>query len=432
MAIEIVMPKLSDTMTEGKFGAWKKSVGEPVQRGEVIAEVETDKAVMDLEAFSSGVLLEQRVRAGELVPVGAVIGLIGVPSEIPTGTGNASSATPLDQVGIGPERVMVSEEGQISPVVPIPPAATPEPGTPRREEHAAPVVRRRAREMGIDLSFIQGSGPGGRILLEDLERFTGVSLDAAAGAAKNTGPPAAAVVEPAAANLIHKGEPSTSSEQPLSRMRSAIARSVTQAWHEIPHFSLTVELSMDAAEEVRRELTEAGSAVSINDLVIKGSTLALQAFPMVNASYAGDRIVMHSGINIGIAVSLAEGLLVPVLRGCEGLMLKEISSRSSRLVERARSGQLSETELTGGTFSISNLGMFGIKEFTAVIHPPQAAILAVGAVRESVTVKNGQPAVGRVMSLTLSADHRLVDGAYAADFMKALRHNLETPVRLLI
>ncbi|GAM09597.1 dihydrolipoyllysine-residue acetyltransferase component of pyruvate dehydrogenase complex [Geobacter sp. OR-1] len=215
-------------------------------------------------------------------------------------------------------------------------------------------------------------------------------------------------------------------------MRSAIARSVDKAWQEIPHFTVMMEVEMDAAREVRRELKASGTAVSINDMVIRGTTLALKAFPLVNAAFGGDRIITNSAINIGIAVSLEEGLLVPVLRGCESMSLAEIAVNSDRLIKRARSGQLSESELSGGTFSISNLGMYGVTAFMAVIHPSQGAILAVGGVREAVIAKNGQPVVGRIMTLNLSADHRLLDGAYAARFMKELKHNLENPVKLLL
>lgn len=433
MATDIVMPKLSDTMTEGKFGAWKKGIGERVQRGDVIAEVETDKAVMDLEAFSSGILLEQRVHAGELVPVGTVIGRVGLPEEATDDDGSlVRPLSPTAREGIVPERVMESDE---LPATTFPPAETTLPAaeTHRNNEQAAPVVRRKARELGIDLSLVQGSGPGGRILPEDLERFTGVIMAHDVTARREPAEPLTShPEEPPLTGRLHKRAPPEITELPISRMRGAIARSVEKAWREIPHFTVSVDLSMDAAEEVRAELKEGGTGISVNDMVIKGAVLALRAFPMVNASFAGDRIILHSDINIGIAVSLPEGLLVPVLRGCEVLSLKEIAVMSRSLIQRARSGKVSEAELSGGTFSISNLGMYGVTSFSAVIHPSQGAILAVGGIRNTVGVKNGQPAVGRTMNLTLSADHRLIDGSYAAEFLGVLKHNLETPVRLLI
>ena len=417
MASEIVMPKLSDTMTEGTFGSWKKGIGDPVLRGDVIAEVEADKAVMDLEAFSSGVLLEQRVQAGELVKVGTVIGLIGSPGEVPLVARNESP--PVERVGIGPERVM--EE----PV----PAAMP-PAAPIREHHdelAAPVVRRKAREMGIDLAMVEGSGPGGRVLLADLERFAGVSL------AIETASTEIPQSEPlAATGQLFQGAATAPADQPLSRMRSAIARTVDQSWQTIPHIYETIEVVMDAAEEVRRELKESGARVSVNDMALKASALAMGKFPLVNASFGGDRVITNQEVNIGMAVSLPEGLLVPVIRDCQHLTLKEIAQRSRILADKARIGKLSETELAGGTFTVSNLGMYGIRQFAAIILPPQAAIMAVGELRETVLVKQGQPAVGKVMNLTISADHRLLDGAYLAGFLREVKAILENPVKMLL
>ncbi len=421
MATDIVMPKLSDTMTEGRLGAWKKGVGEAVQRGDVIAEVETDKAVMDLEAFTTGVLLEQRVKAGELVPVGTVIGLIGAPDEAVSTAPPPVSEPPVDRVGIGPERVIKEP----APAVTV---AAPD----HHEEQAAPVVRRKAREMGIDLALIAGSGPGGRVLLEDLERFSGVSLSTAP-LNEEPEPATAATGEAGApAGQVFTGPPQTVSELPLSRMRAAIARTVELAWRTIPHFFVTMEVSMDAALEVRRELKASGTPASVNDFVLKASALALQKFPRMNASFGGDRIIVNQEINIGVAVSLPDGLLMPVLRGCQGLSLREIAARSRPLFEKARAGRLSEAELSGGTFTISNLGMYGVHEFAAVIMPPQAAILAVGGLQDAVLARHGQPVVGKVMKLTISADHRILDGAYAASFLRELKGLLEHPVKLLL
>jgi pyruvate dehydrogenase E2 component (dihydrolipoamide acetyltransferase) len=281
----------------------------------------------------------------------------------------------------------------------------------RHGGQAAPVVRRRARELGIDLATVTGSGPGGRILLEDLERYTAQ-------------PAPAAVSPPPAATPAPEGG------APLSRMRAAIARTVSEAWRTIPHFSVT--MAIDMAEEVRRELKASGTPVSLNDMVIKAASLALAKFPLINASFTGEAIVTHYEINIGIAVSLPDGLLVPVIKGCGKLSLKEIAQESRRLVGSARSGRISETDITGGTFSISNLGMYGVKQFFAVIHPPQAAILAVGAVNDVVALQNAQPQAARMMEVTLSADHRIVDGAYAAGFLQELKQVLENPVQMLV
>ena len=428
MATEITMPKLSDTMTEGRLVAWKKSLGDRVERGDIIAEVETDKATMELEAFADGVLTEIRVKPGEMVPVGTVIGMVGGGEEQ-----HAAAAAPSSEAAPVPENWQPPPE--LPPAEPmaagdvperlleVPPAAgsspAPLPQTADNGEKASPLVRRLAREKGIYLREVKGSGPEGRILLEDLEGFLGKQVE----------------VKVKVEEEAPKPEPSISAAgvaQPLSRMRAAIARTVAEAWRTIPHFTVTVAIDMGEAEEVRREFKEAGSPISINDLIVKASSLALAKFPLANASYTADGIIFHDGINIGIAVSLDDGLLVPVIQGCQGLSLKEIATRSKELAERARGGRISERELSGGTFTISNLGMYGVEEFMAVIHPPQGAILAVGAILDEVMVRDGQVTAGRRMRITLSADHRLLDGAYGAKFLQELKRILENPMAMLV
>jgi pyruvate dehydrogenase E2 component (dihydrolipoamide acetyltransferase) len=219
---------------------------------------------------------------------------------------------------------------------------------------------------------------------------------------------------------------------PLSRMRAAIARTVAEAWRTIPHFTVTMAIDMGEAERVRQELKDSGSPLSLNDLLVKAAAIAIGKYPLVNASFATDAIISPAGINIGIAVSLADGLLVPVIRGCQSLPLQAIALRSREVVEKARSGKLSEEEISGGTFTISNLGMYGVEEFMAVIHPSQGAILAVGAVIDQPVIKGGHLAAARIMRVTLSADHRLLDGAYAAQFLQELKRVLENPVQMLV
>ena len=284
-------------------------------------------------------------------------------------------------------------------------------------ERAAPVVRRRARELGIDLGRIKGSGPDGRILLQDLERQQAAPATTAAHAA----PAAARGKAPAAEETI-----------PLSRLRSAIAKTVAESWRTIPHFSVSADLIMDEAEAVRRQLKGSGIEVSLNDLIVKGVALALGQFPRLNASFAAEAVKLHGEINIGVAVGVPDGVLVPVIPSCQRLTLQEIAAASHRLVDRARGGALSEQEMSGGTFSVSNLGMYGVSQFSAVIYPSQAGVLAVGAVSDAVVVRAGVPVCARLMKLTLSADHRIVDGAYAAEFLAELKDTLENPVRLLI
>jgi pyruvate dehydrogenase E2 component (dihydrolipoamide acetyltransferase) len=294
---------------------------------------------------------------------------------------------------------------------------------------AAPVVRRRAEELGIDLAAVTGSGPGGRILLEDLKpiavgKIRAVRLEEASRTEESPEetsgrlPPREAQDTPRPAAV------------PLSRMRTAIARTVSDSWRTIPHFSVTVEVRMDAAEQLRQQLKADGTAVSVTALLIKATALALDKFPRLNASLQDAGVVIHPDINIGIVTRRDDGLLVPILRSCGELSVGDIANRAAQLVERARHGQLSDIELTGGTFAISNLGMFGIHSFVALILPPMAAVLAAGAVRDGVVAVNGRPEIARLLSLTLSADHRLVDGVYAAEFLQAVRHILETPNEL--
>ncbi|WP_306533952.1 dihydrolipoamide acetyltransferase family protein [Geobacter sp.] len=420
MPTNITMPKLSDTMTEGRLVSWKKGVGDTVERGEIIAEVETDKATMELEAFASGVLVEQRVKTGELVAVGTVIGVIGAAGEAPVAKEETPRPAPeatwqppapepeAAATGGVPERVMELPEA----VEPSPPTAADHPDDTR----ASPAVRRLAREKGIDLRQVEGSGPEGRILQEDLERFQAGTK----------------VTEKLPAEGESAAGPAEGGTEPLSRMRSAIAKVTGEAWRTIPHFYETMEIDMKEAVEVIRELKGGGHAVTFNDLVIKGVAMALAAFPRLNASFAGDRIVLHDAINIGFAVAMDDGLQVPVVKGCQGLSLKEIALQAMRLAERARSGAITQEEISSGTFSVSNLGMYGIEEFAAVILPPQAAILAVGAVADRPAVRDGHLVAAKTMRVTLSCDHRVVDGAYGARFLGELKRVVENPVLMLV
>lgn len=408
---EITMPKLSDTMTEGAVVVWRKAVGSQVERGEVIAEVETDKATMELEAFASGVLLEIRVPAGTTVPVGTVIGLIGAATEqpaVPVAPPSAPLPTPAPSSAV---------ESVVQPPPPPPVAVAPVPPETADEVLSAPVVRRRARELGIDLATVTGSGPGGRILLEDLET----------GAAMRTGRP----VQAPSRETEPRPPVTASGGEPLSKMRLAIARTVSESWRTIPHFTVTVEVRMDAAEQFRQEQLTQQVEMSLTALLVKAAALALRKFPRLNASLQGERLVMHPEINIGIAVSRDDGLLVPILRECASLPLAEMATRLAQLVARARNGQLSQTELNGGTFAISNLGMYQVHSFNALILPPMAAVLAVGAVHDGVVVEQRQPVVARLLSLTLSADHRIVDGVYAAEFLQQVKRILEQPETLV-
>lgn len=410
MATEITMPKLSDTMTEGQLGAWRKSVGERIERGDIIAEVETDKATMDLEAFTSGILLEQRVQAGELVPVGSVIGLIGEPGEM---------VPQSSQTNVTTKPATASAEA--SPVSPAPTQAPSVAGVEHSTAHgveAAPIVRRRAAELGIDLTLVQGSGPEGRIMLEDLERHVPPLSQGQMGT--NTQPPldgTPATVQPTEAT-------------PLSRMRSAIARTTSDSWRTIPHFYLTREIEMDQAEQVVRGLKGEGVSVSLNALILAAAAAALTAFPALNAGYGEGGIISYPGVNLAFAVALDDGLQMPVIRGADGMGVRGLTAESSRLAERARKGILTEDEITGGSFSVSNLGMYGVDSMASIIMPGQSAILGIGTVAERPLARNGVVEIARLMTATLSCDHRIIDGATAAAFLNEFRRLLEHPAEL--
>lgn len=486
---DIVMPKLSDTMTEGRLVSWKKRVGDEVRRGEVIAEVETDKANMELEAYAPGVILELKAQPGDLVQVGTVIAVVGKPEEKGAAAPQAGAPgeekqdagqrtepaqAPQPQQASKPEQATISEDrpaqepSQGAPpsgakeakdvdLFPLEgekqaPAAPPVPGTDQEQpeqagagetqyihtkapapgkeapelappaigrERAAPVVRRRARELGMDLGQVRGSGPDGRILLQDLEGAGGAAgVAAAAQEGKEPTPPA--------------GPRLVDEVRTMSRLRAAVAKTVADSWEHIPHFSVTMDILMDEAEAIRRQLKQGGMRVTVNDVVVKGVALALVQYPQLNARYTPDGISYHGDVSVSVAVGVPEGVLMPVLHRCQERTLLEIAQESERLVKRARSGALTEREMNGGTFSVSNLGMFGVDCFSAIIHPAQAGVLAVGAVLDAPVVRSGVLAGAKVMKVTLSADHRVVDGAYAAQFLKALKEVLENPVRLLI
>lgn len=391
MASRVVMPKLTDTMEEGVLIAWKKQEGDRVEAGEVIAEIETDKAVMDLEAFAPGILRKIVVRDGETVPSGTLLGVIAEADE---------DITPAltDRVTAAP-----STDSGVKATAPATPAALAvPPGTGRPV--ASPRARTLAVERGIDLSTVTGTGPGGLIVEEDVLK------------AEASAPP----TMPAG------------TDQPLSLMRKAIARATVQSKAPVPHFYLTTEIDMQGAEQFREQFKGSGqSHPSITDLLIKASALALARHPEINVSYVGDAIRRYAGIDIGVAVGMEDGLITPVIRNCGGKSLEALSAESRTLIERARQKRLQPSEYTGATFSISNLGMFDVENFIAVLVPPQAASLAVGAVRSVPVVAGGLVRAGRRMKVTLSCDHRALDGLMAAAFLKEFKRILEHPQELM-
>lgn len=407
MTTEITMPKLSDTMTEGLFACWRKNIGDRIERGDIIAEVETDKAVMELEAFSSGVLVRTMVQGGENVKVGTILGFIGTEADLAASDINqpvSPAALPQSE----PVKIQTSPSVVAAPVA-APVAAHPESG----HEKASPLVRRLARENSIDLEQIKGSGPDGRITQDDLNAFTDLRE-------QKENIPAASVSAPAELPPADRGRSAS--------IRQATSTTVTHSWQTIPHFSVSVEIEMDACREIVRELKDSPDHFGYNSLVIKACAGALQKFPLLHPATQP----ASGEINISFAVALPDGVLMPVIRGCQSLSLVDIEMESVRLAEKSRAGRLTAEEMSGGAFSVSNLGMYGADEFTALIMPGQVAILAVGTIRERAVVRNSTVVAAPAMRVTLSSDHRSIDGAYAASFLAELKSILEKPVSLLM
>lgn len=422
-AVVVTMPKMSDTMQEGTISAWLKKVGDVVKSGEIIAEVETDKATMELESYEDGVLLYIGVEAGGSVPVDGVIAVIGekgadFKSLLAAHQGGGSTAAPIEVASPAAPVAAVAS----APVVSHAPVATAVASSTGNERvKASPLAKKIASETGIDIRQVAGSGEGGRIVKRDIETFVPAAAPASAQAASSP-----VGVAPAL------GQESFTEEK-VSQMRKTIAKRLAESKYSAPHFYLTMEINMDKAIEARKSMNEFGTAkISFNDLVIKASAAALRQNPKVNSSWLGDKIRYNDHIHIGMAVAVEEGLLVPVIRFADQLSLSQISNQAKSLGQKAKNKELQPKDWEGNTFTISNLGMFGIDEFTAIINPPDACILAVGGIKETVIVKDGQMKIGNVMKVTLSCDHRVVDGAVGSAFLQTLKGLLEDPVRILI
>jgi pyruvate dehydrogenase E2 component (dihydrolipoamide acetyltransferase) len=417
MASRVVMPKLSDTMEEGRILRWLKQEGDRVETGQALAEVETDKATVEMEAYTNGTLRKVLAPQGETVKVGTLIAVIGAPDEdisaIVAEGGRqqaASAATPPP----GPPAAAAAP-------APVAEAAPVRPADGRRTYRASPLAVRMAAEAGVDLRAIEGSGPQGRIVKRDIEAaMAGDQQVAPRAEAAERGPIARAA-------LVREGAPEYE-EVELSPMRRTIARRLVQSKAPVPHFYLTIDAGMDRAWEAYRALRDEKSPITITDIVIKAVAMALRRHPEMNASFAGDRVRRYTRVHIGLAVAVDEGLITPVIRDADLKTLEEISAESKALAEQARARRLQPHEYTGATFSISNLGMMGIEEFAAVINPPEAAILAVGAVRQAPVVENGMIRIGYRMKVTLSIDHRVADGAMGARFLQTLGRLLENPL----
>jgi pyruvate dehydrogenase E2 component (dihydrolipoamide acetyltransferase) len=395
----VILPSLGFDMTEGLLARWLMNEGDPVAKGQAIAEIETEKATVEIEAAAAGILARIIVRAGETVPVGTLIGVIAEAGE-EVAAGSAPTPAP-------PPSAPVPEAGE---------GAAPSVARVK----ASPVARKMAEEAGLDLSRIKGSGPGGRVVERDVQEAIGAG----------TAPvPPAAPAPPA----VPTG-PAPGASVPLSRMRKTIARRMTESKATAPHFYVTVEINMDEAMRVREQLNalaQEAERISVTDLVVAAAARTLARFPVMNASYRGDNLEMHSQVNIGIAVALEDGLIPTVLRDADKKPLKRIAAESRALAERARTNKLRTDDLGGGTFTVSNLGMFDVDEFIAIINPPEAAILAVGAVTRRPFAAAGEVRIASLMKTTLSVDHRAADGAQAGRFMQEFKKLLENPVNLL-
>ena len=441
MPIDVYMTQLSPTMTEGKIVRWLKKEGDELTSGEVLCEVETDKATMEMEVVDEGVLHKILQPEGSVVPVGTPIAVIAeegekVPDDyVPEGGAPAEAAADATAAE-APQPPQATPASQAEPrPAPQPasaPAAAPAPAPVPKAGRikASPLARRLAKQKGINLAAIQGTGPGGRIVKADIERAARRGINLGLGAGETAPPPVRPL--PAGPLPYHEDEYERVEN---SMMRKAIARRLVESKQQAPHFYLTVDVAMDRLMDLRAQLNEAAEGsfkLSVNDFIIKAVAKALMDVPAANATWTETHTLRHKHAHVSVAVAIEGGLITPVVRFAEQKGIVEISNEIKELAARARAGELKPEEYTGGTFSVSNLGMYGIKQFAAVVNPPEGAILAVGATEERPVVENGQIAVRKMMTLTLSCDHRVVDGAVGAEFLAALKKHLETPASVLI
>ncbi len=427
MAEVIRMPRLSDTMEEGNIVSWLKKVGDAVEPGDILAEVETDKATMELESFNDGILLHIGVEQGP-VAVEGVIAIIGNKDEdisaiLKSIENESTGSVPSEEkpeavvepVAAAPVETVSSAPSTPSSAEPVQPASMSD-----GRIKASPLARKMAEESSIDLSRIQGSGENGRIIKKDVDN------------AIKMGVPAPASTQTANIQLPSTIDENIYGDKPLSQMRKIIAKRLGESKFTAPHFYLTMEIDIGNAIEARTAINEdAEIRISFNDIIVKACASALRIHPMINASWYDDRISYHRDINIGVAVAIDEGLMVPVIRQADLKSLSTIKSEIKVLAGKAKERKISPDEMSGNTFTVSNLGMFDIDEFTAIINPPDACILAVGSIVEKPVVKDGQIVVGSVMKVTLSCDHRVVDGAKGAAFLQTLKAFLENPIKIL-
>lgn len=413
----ITMPRLSDTMTEGKVAKWHKKVGDAVKEGDLLAEIETDKAVQDFESEFNGTLLYAGVEEGGASPVDAVLAIVG-PEGTDVSAIVAGGGKPQAAAGNQQSAAAVSEE-------PKKENTEVRAENPTGERIAiSPLAKKMAEDKGIDVKNLHGTGENGRIVKKDIENY---QPGTAVSEAKQS------VAAPAAAQVAMNFVQGEDSETPNSQVRNIIAKRLAESKFTAPHYYLMVEINMDKAIEARNEINSLpDTKVSFNDMVIKATAMALRKHPQVNSSWAGDKIIHHGNINVGVAVAIPDGLVVPVLKNADQMNYNQISAAVKDMAGRAKSKGLKANEMEGSTFSVSNLGMFGIETFTSIINQPNSAILSVGSIIEKPVVKNGQIVVGNTMKLSLACDHRVIDGATGAQFLQTLRTYLEQPLTLLL
>jgi pyruvate dehydrogenase E2 component (dihydrolipoamide acetyltransferase) len=422
MAEIVYMPKLSDTMTEGVVAEWHKKVGDTVKSGELLAEIETDKATMEFESFYDGVLLHIGVEKGQTVPVNVLLAIIGnagedvqaliaqAGSSAPAEAPKAEVATPTPAPASTPAPTPVVAAPVSTPSAPVAVSNTNASG----RILASPLAKKLAEEKGVDLAFIAGTGEGGRITKRDVDHYVPYNAPA------RTTTPVTVGVE-------------SFTDEPISQMRKTIARRLAESKFTAPHFYLTISIDMDNAIAARKSMnSEEGVKVSFNDMVVKAVAMALRKHPTVNSSWLGDVIRTNHHVNIGVAVAVEDGLLVPVVRFADNKGLMEIGNEVRTFAQKAKDKKLQPSDWEGNTFTISNLGMFGIEQFTAIVNPPDSCIMAVGGISQVPVVKNGQVVPGNVMKVTLSCDHRAVDGASGSSFLQTFKQYMENPVTMLV
>ena len=413
MAEIVRMPKLSDTMTEGVVAAWHKKIGDKVKTGDLLAEIETDKATMEFESFQDGVLLHIGVEKGKRAPVDSILAILGKEGEDITALLSAEAAAPAvaEAKAPTPAPAPIAQEAPKAAVPVAAPAAVQAPAPVAvngGRTKASPLAKKLADEKGLPLNYIHGSGDGGRIVKRDVDAFMAGSVQGSAAAVESF------------------------YEVEVSQMRKTIARRLAESKFSAPHFYLTMDIDMDNAMTARKAINDQGMKISFNDMVVKACAMALKKHPAVNSSWLGDRIRYNQHVHIGVAVAVEDGLLVPVVRHADTKTFTQIGTEVKVFAEKAKTKKLQPQDWEGNTFTISNLGMFGIEEFTAIINPPDACILAVGGIKQIPVVKNGAVVPGNVMKVTLSCDHRVVDGASGAGFLQTFKNYMEQPVLMFV